>query len=106
MEQNVDKRASPRVHMKVPLMVEGRDVNGEPVREETHTILTNLAGALVPLAADFPLNTRLTITNLITNARSECRVAWRSAETLRGRWSYGLALLETAGTFFKLTKYS
>ena len=105
MEENVDKRASPRAHMKVPVLVEGQDVNGKPVREETQTLLVNLAGALVPLAAELRLEDRVTVTNLITNESVPCRVAWRSFETLRGRWSYGFALLESRDNFFRLVKY-
>ncbi len=101
MREELDHRSSPRVPAKIPLHVEGRDRNHQPVSEDTHTLLINQAGALIALAAEFQLNDRIKMTNKETGATSQCRIAWRSVAQLNGRWSYGVALLEAIGTFWE-----
>src|SRR5712692_1978043 len=104
MQEQSDHRASPRVPAKVPLHVEGRDRKHQPISEETYTLLINQSGALIALAAELQLNDRVKVTNKNTGASSQCRIAWRSVAQLNGRWSYGIALLEAAGTFWEEAK--
>lgn len=104
MQEHSDNRASPRVPAKVPLRVEGRDRNHQPISEDTNTLLINQAGALIALAAELQLNDRIKLTNKDTGATSQCRIAWRSVAQLNGRWSYGIALLEAVGTFWEAAK--
>jgi hypothetical protein len=99
-----DKRVSPRIPAKVPIVIEGRDADTNPVREETYTLLVNEAGALIALAANFRLNESARVTNQLTGERAEGRIAWRSAEPLDGRWSYGIALLDPPPDFWRQTK--
>lgn len=101
MREESDHRASPRVPTKIPLLVEGRDRNHRAVSEETHTLLINHSGALIALSAEFQLNDRIKMTNKNTGAISQCRIAWRSVAQLNGRWSYGIALLDSIGTFWE-----
>src|SRR3970040_760161 len=86
-----DKRVSPRIPAKIPITIEGRDADTNPVREETYTLLINEAGALIALAANFRLNEGVRVTTLLTEEKAEGRIAWRSAEPLDARWSYGIA---------------
>ncbi|MGH9669613.1 MAG: hypothetical protein ACRD3A_05810 [Terriglobales bacterium] len=96
-----DKRVSPRIPAKVPISIEGRDADANPVRAETYTPLINEAGALIALAASFRLNEGVRVTNRLTGAKTEGRIAWRSAEPLDGRWSYGIALLDAPPDFWQ-----
>lgn len=100
MSANTDQRATPRVPAKIPIAVEGRDRSQKPFREETQTLLVNDGGALIALAAELRLETRVRVTNLSTGAAVECRVAWASAEPIQGRWSYGIALLGATEKFW------
>lgn len=104
MREQSDLRASPRVPAKIPLLVEGRDRNHQPVREETSTLLINQAGALIALAAEYQLNDRIKVTNKNTGSAAQCRIAWRSVAQLKRRWSYGIALLDSIGTFWETEK--
>ena len=104
MDSFSDKRVSPRIPAKIPITVEGRDSDRNAVREETYTLLINEAGALIALAANFRLNELTRVTNRSTGQKVECRIAWRSAEPLDGRWSYGIALLDAPPDFWSETK--
>jgi hypothetical protein len=101
MRDHSDLRASPRVPAKIGLLVEGRDRNHQPVSEETSTLLINHAGALIALAAEFQLNDRVKVTNHGSGVTAPCRIAWRSVAQLNGRWSYGIALLDSIGSFWE-----
>jgi hypothetical protein len=100
MPIHADKRASPRVPVKIPLVVEGRDVRHKPVHEITETLLINDGGALIALAAEFQLHDRFRITNKNTGGLVEGRVAWRSTAQIQGRWSYGVALIDPPENFW------
>jgi hypothetical protein len=104
MREHTDTRGSPRVPAKIPLRVEGRDRAHQPVSEDTYTLLINQAGALIALSAEFQLNDRIKVTNKETGATSQCRIAWRSVAQLNGRWSYGIALLDSVGTFWEFAE--
>lgn len=104
MGANVDQRANPRIQAKIPVLVEGRDIYHKPIREETHTVLVNEAGALVALAAELELENHLRITNQLTGNAAQCRIAFRSAELIQGLRSYGIALLGGPDDFWGLTK--
>ena len=99
-----DKRVSPRIPAKVPITVEGRDSETNPVREETYTLLINESGALIALAANFRLNEAVRVTNRLTGEKTEGRIVWRSAEPLDARWSYGIALLHAPPDFWRQPK--
>jgi len=104
MDSFNDKRVSPRIPAKVPITIEGRDSERNAVREESYTLLINESGALIALAANFRLNENARVTNQLTGEKTECRIAWRSAEPLDGRWSYGIALLNPPADFWRQTK--
>lgn len=99
-----DKRVSPRIPAKVPITIEGRDADTNPVIEETYTLLINEAGALIALAANLRLNEGVRVTNQLTEEKAEGRIAWRSAEPLDGRWSYGIALFDAPRDFWRPMK--
>ena len=102
MPTNADQRATPRIAAKIPIVVDGRDRQHKPFREESHTVLVNDGGALLALAVQLQLQDCIRITNTSTGDSAECRVAWRSSEPIQGRWSYGVALLEPLDNFWAL----
>jgi len=104
MQTQANKRASPRTAARIPVAIDGEDVNRQPVREETVTLLVNESGALVALAAEFQLNDRARVTNQQTGASADCRIAWRSNAQMNGRWSYVIALLSSPEDFWGLNK--
>jgi hypothetical protein len=104
MPPSVDNRATPRIAKKVALTAEGRDVYHKPFQEETHTVLVNEGGALIALGAELQLQDRFRVVNGETGVASDCRVAWRSAEPIQGRWSYGIALLAAPENFWGPTQ--
>lgn len=100
MQTYADKRASPRLAAKIPVVASGRDVAHKPVNEKTETLLINDAGALIALAAEFDTQGRFTLTNSNTGLACEARVAWRSSARINGRWSYGIALIDPPGNYW------
>ncbi len=104
MQPNVDQRATPRTQAKIPVLVPGHDVYHKPISEETHTLLVNDAGALIALAAELKLEDRARLTNQVTGQTAQCRIAFRSAERIQGRWSYGVALLGAPDNFWGFRK--
>jgi hypothetical protein len=100
MKSYADKRASPRTAARIPVTARGRDAAHKPVAERTETLLINEAGALIALAAEFPMQSRFELTNRHTGETCEARVAWRSSSQINGRWSYGVALLDPPGNFW------
>lgn len=100
MPSSVDQRATPRIARKVTLVAEGRDLYHKPFQEETHTVLVNEGGALIPLGVELQLQDRIRVVNRETGVASDCRIAWRSAEPIQGRWSYGIALLAAPENFW------
>ena len=101
---SADQRATPRIHAKIGIFVEGRDIEHKPFQEESHTVLINEGGALIALAAQLEMQDHIRITNKSTGSSAECRIAWRSAEPIQGRWSYGIALLESAENFWVMDR--
>src|SRR5574342_1423524 len=93
MDSFNDKRVSPRIPAKIPVLIDGHAADMNPIREQSYTLLINESGALIALSANFRLNERVRITNTRTGKQTDGRMAWRSAEPLDGRWSYGIALI-------------
>jgi len=104
MPGNVDQRATPRIHAKVPIIVDGQDLSQKPFREESYTVLINEGGALIALAAQLQLQDRVRVVNKSTGDAADCRIAWRSAEPIQGRWSYGIAILSSSTDFWAMEK--
>jgi len=101
MKEHTDMRSSPRIPARITVLLEGSDRAQRAFAEETATLLINHTGALIALAAELEVNTRLTITNKQNSKAAGCRVAWRSVSQLNGRWSYGIALTDGEGDFWE-----
>ena len=89
---------------KVPVVADGRDIHHKPFQEETHTLLVNEGGALIALGVQLKLQDRMRVTNQQTGHSVDCRIAFRSAEPIQGRWSYGIALLGAPDNFWGLNQ--
>jgi len=96
----VEKRTSPRISAKIPIVVVGLDVNNESVYEESETILINDAGALVALAAEFQLKDVVQVRNRAARTIAKGQIAFRSEDKIRGRRTYGVALLNPPENFW------
>lgn len=102
MPANTDQRSTPRIHAKIPIEVDGRDRANKPFREDSQTILVNDGGALIALAAVLDVQDRVHVKNKSTGVSAACRIAWRSAEPIQGRFSYGIAIVEAVENFWSL----
>lgn len=102
MPSNADQRSTPRLHAKIAIEVDGRDRNKKPFREDSQTILVNDGGALIALTALLDVQDRIHVKNKSTGNTTECRVAWRSADPIQGRYSYGIAIVEAVENFWAL----
>ena len=102
MNSSANQRIAPRIHAKIVIIVDCKDSNHKPFQEESHTVLVNDRGALIALAVQLHVQGHIRVTNKSTGFAADCRIAWRSAEPIQGRWSYGIAMLDMPDNFWAL----
>ena len=74
METATNKRRSQRLFLQVRVVVEGQLPNKTRFTEETHTIVVSAHGALVEMGVSLDQGQIVTLQNVRTTEKSECRV--------------------------------
>jgi len=74
METTSNRRRSQRLFLQVRVVVEGKLTDKSHFREETHTIVLNAHGALVEMSSALDQSQSVTLQNMRTSDKSECRV--------------------------------
>jgi hypothetical protein len=74
METTSNRRRSQRLLLQVRVVVEGKRANKSPFSEETHTIVLNAHGALVEMSTSLDQGQIVTMQNMRTTDKSECKV--------------------------------
>ena len=70
------ERRSPRISVRVPVVVSESVSNNKLVVEHTHTIAINRHGGLIALHVDAALGQTILLTNETTRQSKECRVVY------------------------------
>jgi len=74
MEPATNKRRSQRLFLQVRVVLEWKRPNKSPSTEETHTIVVSAHGALVEMGVSLDQGQFVTLQNVRTTEKSECRV--------------------------------
>jgi hypothetical protein len=77
-----ERRRSQRIPFRVPILVEGRTVDGKPFEERTHTHEINRHGARIVLQANPQPGGRITVTNLQTKSKCHFQVVSRPGKPM------------------------
>jgi hypothetical protein len=77
-----ERRRSQRIPFRVPILVEGRTVDGKPFEEKTYTHEINRHGARIVLQSNPQPGGRITVTNLQTKSRCPFQVVSRPGKPL------------------------
>jgi len=94
-------RRTKRFSLRVPVLVYGKDICGEPFHELTHTMDINANGALISLAAFVEERQTILIENLNTRIGEECRVV-NVRSLADGKWIVGVEFTQMAGGFWQV----
>ena len=70
----LDHRRSCRARVKIPLLIYGNKLQGDPFLEEAHTININAQGALIAMKTTVAPGQRLLLTNETNERTQECTV--------------------------------
>ena len=77
-----ERRRSQRIPLRVPILVEGRTVDGKPFGEKTYTLEINRHGARIVLQSNPQPGGRVAITNLQTKSRCPFQIVSRPGKPL------------------------
>ena len=98
----IDARRSARPLVKIPIQVEGKDAEGQPFSETSHTLTINKYGARITLKSPLRMRDEITITNLKTNQACRFRVVVRLDVSLGGGVEWGVECLEPGSNFWQV----
>jgi hypothetical protein len=94
-------RRSTRLKLTVPVLVQGKTISGEPIRELTRTLSVSAHGGLLALAATVEKGQTLLVENKNTRKKQECRVVY-VGPTHNGKWSVGIEFTQVAVDFWRI----
>ena len=97
------RRRSQRVILSLPVTVRTEDgAKDTSFEEETHTLVVNLHGALIVLAAKVTKGQRLRLTNRATQVEQVCKVASLGPVT-GGKAQIGVEFLTPSPDFWRIS---
>lgn len=97
------RRRSQRVILTLPIIVSSEEgSNGPAFQEETHTLVVNLHGALIALAARVTKGQKLRLKNRATQAEQACRVA-SLGPIADGKGQVGVEFLQPSPDFWHIS---
>ena len=70
------RRRSERLLLQIPVLVYGKNANGEPFRERTHTLVINAHGALLTMTTPVELRQVIGMENIGTAAERDSAVVF------------------------------
>ncbi len=94
------KRRTTRILLRIPIEVQGTDVQGELFKERTTTLAINRHGALIVLEHAVQPEARIGVTNLQNMLASPFRVVSRVRKTLGEGPEWGVECLEPEKNFW------
>jgi hypothetical protein len=100
-DSKLARSRSTRVHIAIPVFVYGNRHGGTPFKEITQTLLVNVNGCLVELAAPVVKEQPLRITNIKTNEEMNCTVV-SFGSGANGKSAVALRFSETSPRFWGL----
>jgi hypothetical protein len=78
----IERRATQRLLVHMPVVVHGYGSNGEPFHEETEALSVNAGGALITLKTSVTQGQDLSLLNLVNQKEQKCQVVYQGAAYL------------------------
>ncbi|MCL4522958.1 MAG: PilZ domain-containing protein [Acidobacteria bacterium] len=94
-----EKRRSHRLLLRVPVRVQGKDLQQKSFTEETHTLVVSAHGGLIVLAAALPMGGHLLLINKVTDEQEEAMVVFLKPAA-DGKGEVGFEFARPAGQFW------
>ena len=98
----VRARRSQRVSIVVPILVYGREKDGEPFQEETQSLVVNAHGGLILLTSPVVLEQTLVLTNPKNMVEARGKVAFLGRKE-NGKIQVGVEFTEPSPRFWHIT---
>ena len=96
-----NRRRSQRVILSIPITVSGES-SQEPFEEKTQTLVINVHGALITLAAKISAGQKLQLSTGSNTEKQMCRVVY-VGPTADGKTQFGIEFTEPAPHFWHIT---
>lgn len=97
--EEVNKRRSSRVFIKIRVLAKGRNLDGRSFRQSTETIVVNAHGGLLYLDESLEKGSEIVVINSATEEEVECRVVFLGDGSDKGR-RIGVEFLNPAPHFW------
>jgi hypothetical protein len=78
----IERRATQRLLVHMPVVVHGYGSNGEAFHEETEALSVNAGGALITLKTSVTQGQDLSLLNLVNQKEQKCQVVYQGAAYL------------------------
>jgi hypothetical protein len=78
----IERRASQRLLVHVPVLVHGQKSNGEPFHEKTEALSVNAGGALITLRVAVEPGQDLSLRNIVNEREQKCQVVYQGSAYL------------------------
>ena len=95
--EEVPRRRSARVVLRIPILVRAAYVSAETEWEPVQTVLVSLHGAMIRTHQPFPKGAALDIRMRYQERSARARVAWRSPEPSEQGFDLGIEILDPPG---------
>ena len=96
-----DLRRSRRVPAQLPVVVQGKSIDGIPFADPTRAVVLSAHGCLISLSESVRLGERLILRNVANREEQDCRVVYLG-EKQGGRTEVGLGFKIAAPRFWGL----
>jgi hypothetical protein len=96
-----DLRRSTRTPAQLPVVIQGKSIDGNAFADPTRAVVLSAHGCLVTLSASVRLGARLTLRNVANREEQDCRVVYLG-EKHGGRTEVGLRFKTAAPQFWGL----
>lgn len=97
----MERRRSQRIVLRVPVRVYHSGKDNHPVYQETFTETVSSHGALIDMPDFLPMNSRLILTNLVTEEDIACKVVFHGT-TKEGQKQIGVEFLEASPKYWRV----
>lgn len=95
-----EKRRSERVLIRVPIRIRGVGHDGREVVEPAETTVVSRSGALLRTSSLLKLDSPLAVTNDLSRATANFRVAWIAEIKHDGLWEIGIEAADAREDFW------
>lgn len=98
--EGASRRRSKRPLMRIPIEVAGKDADGAPFSESTHTLVVSRDGARIALKSSLRAGDRIIITNTEREESCPFRVVGRTEDTYSDCGDWGVECLQPNRNFW------